>query len=277
MLSQLATFTSRNIVLTGLPLEPRVRQGRLIPRNRDGGMSMKKLWAAALAGLLGCSAISWAADPVVPVPSNLPAIPTAAPASQKTDAGVVDTATQPTLPSPKETAGGTKATDSKAAPAPSQEIKMVVPVPPSCSSCSAGCGKPCGIGNRIAAVTPITCAASGCCESHSWCGLGDGHLRAWLTFRPCRTPCGECVGDYRIPHNYTFFLDIPCHESWKPVQCPDQGCGKGKCSSCCSTCGAPVPSATPMPTPVNSPAHNVIMPEKMPAPLPVGTNSGADK
>jgi hypothetical protein len=249
-------------------------------------MSMKKLWAAALAAVLGCGAMSWAADPVVPVPSNQPAIPTAAPASQRTDAGVVDAALQPTPPSPKEIAGdapaapkkttdGTKASDSKAAPPPSQEIKMIVPTPPGCSSCASGCGKPCGIGNRICAVTPVTNAASGCCESRTWCGLGDGHLRAWLTFRPCHTPCGECVGDYRIPHNYTFFLDIPCHESWKPVECPNQGCGK--CASCRSTCSTPAPSATPMAAPVSSPAHNVIGTERIPAPLPVGTNPGPDK
>ena len=243
---------------------------------------MKKLWAAALAGLLGCSAMSWASDPVVPAPSSLPAIPTAAPASQKSDAGAVEPAVQPTLPSPKEIAGegptaskkttdGTKAGDPKVAPAPSQEIKMIVPVPPGCGSC----GKPCA--NRTPAVTLSSCTNCGSCESHSWCGLGNGRLRAWLTFRPCRTPCGECVGDYLIPHTYTFFLDTPCHESWKPVACCDQGCGKGKCASCGSTCGASVPSATAMPTSVNSPAHNVIMPEKVPAPLPAGTNTGADK
>jgi hypothetical protein len=177
----------------------------------------------------------------------------------------------------RKTTDSAKSAEPKAAPAPSQEIKMIVPTPPGCGSCSAGCGKPCGIGNRICAVTPITNASSGCCESRSWCGLGDGHLRAWLTFHPCHTPCGECVGDYRIPHNYTFFLDIPCHESWKPVACCDQGCGKGGCASCGSTCGTTAPSATPMPAAVNSPAHTVITPEKIPAPLPTGTSSGADK
>src|SRR5579862_6020048 len=36
--------------------------------NQDGGIRMKKLWAAILTGLLGATGVSRAADPEVPVP-----------------------------------------------------------------------------------------------------------------------------------------------------------------------------------------------------------------
>jgi hypothetical protein len=97
-------------------------------------------------------------------------------------------------------------------------------------------------------------------------GCGScGKLRAWLSYHP-RTPPGDCAGDYRIPDIYTYFLDVPCRTSWKPVEC-ERLCGKcGQCGQACTfylTVFAPTPPPPPAPGVQAPPAP---APELLPAP-----------
>src|SRR2546429_451708 len=57
------------------------------------------------------------------------------------------------------------------------------------------------------------------CDAGGGWALGGGTLRGGLSSPPSRTPFGDCGGDSATPPIYTFFLDVPCHESWKPVAC----------------------------------------------------------
>src|SRR4029077_9545064 len=103
--------------------------------------------------------------------------------------------------------------------------------------------------------------SSSCCKTDATCtscttlfggfggwGLGSGKCRAWLSYRPCRTPMGECGADYLEPHNYTFFLDWPCHPTWKPVQCCNNQCGTCGQGSCGSPNGNAAPTTPTTPT-----------------------------
>jgi hypothetical protein len=220
-------------------------------------MSTKKLWAAALTGLLGCVALSQAADPVAPgtlvpmppgaqtrtiVPSPYGVVK---PAETKWSEAKVQTSDKPAPLTP----------DTK--PAQPSDLKPVAPpgsvlLPggeggaPGCSSCG-GCA--------------TTCEACG--AGHRLC---SGKLRGWLSYHPPRTPLGECAGDYRIPDIYTFFLDVPCRTSWKPVEC-ERLCGHcghcGQGSPYYLTVFAPAPAPVPPPAPELAPA-----PEPLPAPKP---------
>jgi hypothetical protein len=304
-------------------------------------MSMKKLWATVLTGLLGFSTVALAADPVspgtlAPIPSPahalqttpptispyapLPALPpvAATPASsdpvvikKKIDASVkADTkavvveplTTDPkapqalkpvetkwseskTLPGQAHPAGtsdakplpkDTKPGDLQANPAPAVDSKTLAPVPAGASSCGScmPCPKPCAViisctpcpkpcaaettcpKARAPVAVPAPCAKP-CATCSASCGLGGGKLRGWLTYRPCRTRLGECAIDYRQPSVYTFFLDTPCRETWKPVACCNKPSGhRGGCqNACAAACG--VGALAP---------HS--LPELLPAPMP---------
>jgi hypothetical protein len=115
---------------------------------------------------------------------------------------------------------------------------------PACSSCGT-CGTACE-----------TC--SGGHRLLGGCGSCGGKLRGWLSYHPPRTPLGECAGDYRIPDIYTYFLDVPCRTSWKPVEC-ERLCGK--CGHCGQ--GSPYGPSVAEPPPAPAPAPT---PELLPAP-----------
>jgi hypothetical protein len=121
-----------------------------------------------------------------------------------------------------------------------------------------------------AGCTPCTKPCETCRDG---CGWGSGKLRRWLSYHPCRTPLSECAGAYRVPDIYTFFLDVPCRETWKPVECCEKPCGTcgpcGQAGSCGPTSSGPVPAPVPelLPTPHPTPAS-------LPAPRPTPPGRG---
>ncbi len=293
---------------------------------------MKKLWATVLTGLLGCTAIGRAADPVAPgalvpmppvvrttntPPSPYAVIPTLPPVVTTTttdEAKAPKTTTEPVtriqpktlnyrpailetadpkspevktspvlqpaetkwnaakppaLDAPNAVMKDRNAAEPQAVTTISPDLKAVAPpgsvlLPgysesaPPCASCTA-CPKPCE-------------------KCGGGCGWGSGKLRGWLSYRPCRTPLGECAGDYREPDIYTFFLDVPCRESWKPVECSNKPCGKcGPCGHAGSygpTNGGPVPAPAPelLPAP-----HPTSVSLSAPQPTPPGRGFATDR
>ncbi len=143
-------------------------------------------------------------------------------------------------------------------PKPCTTTVTVVPCPKPCPPVVAPCPKPCVV------AAPAPCAKP-CATCNSGCGASiGGKLRDWFTYRPCPTPLGECAGAYRQPPVYTFFLDTPCRETWKPVACCEKPCGtcgtcKTGCAPGCST-AAVVPLPVPLPEPVPAPSPATARP-----------------
>jgi hypothetical protein len=172
---------------------------------------MNKLWAAVLTGLLCCGAVSRAADPV-----PLPVVTTPTAGTRPLDLKV------PGSVRPVYTKSYDVAAPIQGAPAPlPKDTRIADPTPVAGGGCGAvPCGQPC--------ETCTPCAGcNSCCASCGGLGLGNGKLRDWLSYRPCRTPLSECGAAPRIQHLYVFFLDVPCHACWQPSMCCENRCGTG--------------------------------------------------
>jgi hypothetical protein len=85
------------------------------------------------------------------------------------------------------------------------------------------------------------------CGSLCGCLSGSGKLRDWFTYTPLHlTPPGEWGAEPRIPEGYTYFLDVPCRENWKPTCCD---CNKSAGACVGGACGSGAPTPRPMPLP----------------------------
>jgi hypothetical protein len=230
-------------------------------------MSMNKLWAAVLTGVLACSAVTRAADSTPPTSpyGAPPVVMTPTTDDTKEVKKKVETVHQiDPLPPGNLKPVATKWADEKAttviapAPLPLDAKVTALPASHSCGACGPSCGTCAPVISPKPCDTCGSCASAKPCGTCGGCGLGGGKLRGWFSYHPCRTPMGECAADYRIPPVYTFFLDVPCHESWKPVACCDQPCGK--CAKRGPTCGGCAPAAPPAPVDALLPEPVPVMP-----------------
>jgi hypothetical protein len=148
---------------------------------------------------------------------------------------------------------GSKASDAKPvsldgpAPAPKDGKAGDSKEPPPLSSDVKAAAPPGSV------LLPGGSAASGCSTCTKSCdscgggrGWSGGKVRAWLSYHPHCTPLSECAADYREPDIYTFFLDVPCRQTWKPVQCLDKPCGK--CGACDRVANGSPNGTEPVPT-----------------------------